>query len=260
MSVTITKLYAGKVIMRFDSYWHKYTVTDEENGLVDAPVTGVSTVLNIIDKSDQLVSWAVNQAADYLKDNLVPGVSYDEIQIVKLLNGVKQAHRKAKNDAGDFGTLLHYWIERYVKHENPPMPVNKMLRKSVEDFLKWVIEDKVEFLLSEQPLYSRKYQCAGTLDCIGKVNVRIKDKLYIGDWKTSKAIYLTQKIQTAGYRLMREEEFPHEKYAGQFIMRFGKDGSFEKVFLDDVEENKKLKCMFIYFLKAGNIYRQMEAR
>ncbi|MDD4026997.1 MAG: hypothetical protein PHO75_02295 [Candidatus Shapirobacteria bacterium] len=256
MSITITTLYGGKVTMRFDSYWHTYTVTDEEKGLKDASVTGVSTVLNIIDKSKQLVPWAVNQTIDYLKENLKPGISYDEVEIAKLLSNAKNTHHNTKNDAGDFGTLLHNWVEKFVKHENPPMPVNKVLRKSVEDFLRWTVKDKVKFVLSEQPLYSRKYQCAGTLDCIATVN----GKLYIGDWKTSSGIYLSQKIQTAGYRMMREEEYSTEKYVGQFIMRFGKDGAFEKKFLDDKEDNSNLEKMFLYFLKAGDIYRKMDAK
>lgn len=260
MSITITKLYGGKVEMRFDSYWHTYTVTDEENGLINAPVTGVSTILNIIDKSKQLVPWAVNQTIGYLEENLKPGISYDELEIAKLLGNAKSAHYNKKTDAGDFGTLLHSWVEKFARGENPPMPVNPVLRKSVEDFLKWVIKNEVVFLRNEQPLYSRKYQCAGTLDTIAKIPIRIKDKLYVGDWKTSSGIYLSQKIQVSGYELMRSEEFPEEKFAGEFIARFGKDGRFEIVFIDDPEERKLLRKMFIYFMKAGNIYRQMDKK
>lgn len=262
MSITITKLYEGKVIMRFDSYHHTYTVTDEEKGLKDARVTGVSTVLDVIDKSRFLLPWAIRETIDCVKENLKAGCVYDELQIAKILSGAKSASNNKKTDAGDFGTLLHEWVESYVKGENPPMPTNQILRNSVEDFLKWTIKDEVEFQLSEQPLYSRKYRCAGTLDCIAFVTVKGKRGLYIGDWKTASGIYLSQKIQTAGYRMMREEEYPNEKYVGQFIMRFGKDGSFEKKFLSDEEEglNKKLRYMFIHFLRAGNVYRELDKR
>lgn len=255
MSVTKITLYEGKVTMIFDSYFHTYTATDEENGVVEELVPSVTKITGIIDKSKQLVPWAVNQTVDYLKSTLIPGKSYDEVEIANILATAKKAHYKTRDDAGDYGTLLHKWVESFARGENPNMPINPMLNKAVKDFLKWVVEDDVKFVCSEQPLYSRKYKVAGTLDTMALV----KGKLYLGDWKTSSGIYLEQKIQAGGgYRMLREEEYPEEKIYGTFVMRFGKDGTFEKQFLKESYED--LKVMFLSFMFGGNLYRQIEEK
>ena len=38
------------------------------------------------------------------------------------------------------------------------MPINEALKDSIYKFLAWVEEHKVEFLTSEQPIFSRKYR------------------------------------------------------------------------------------------------------
>jgi len=255
MATIITTLYNGKVEMKFDSYWHKYTVDDVENGIVGKPALSVTKGLGIIAKP-QLMYWAVNMAVASFKDSVQPGKSYDELELAKILETAKRAHQHKKSDAGDAGTLLHNWVEDFINKENPKIPVNKMLRESVRKFLKWTVDNKVEFLLAEQPVYSRKYCYAGTLDFICKMN----GKLYIGDLKTSKAVYLGQKLQTAAYRGARVEEYPDEEYAGQLIVRIGKDGSFETVVLEDDNLYRKMLNTFIYFLKGGELYRSMEER
>jgi hypothetical protein len=255
MAITV-ELYKGEVKMVFDPYWHTYMITDLKNGVENQKVASVTTALKIIDKP-QLLFWAVKMSIESMKEDLVAGKSYDELEIAGMLEKARTSHTKRKTSAGDAGTLLHRWVEAYINHENPPIPVNPMLKESCKKFLKWVHDNQVEFLISEQPVYSRKFSFTGTLDFICK----IKGKLYIGDLKTSKGIFLEQMLQTAPYRAAREEEFPEEKYSGQLICRIGKDGSFEYKLLSDEAYPKlyqKMFMAFVCFLKGERLYRQLE--
>lgn len=257
MAKLITKLYAGEVDMVFDPYWHTYVVTDSKADNLPSKKTSVTTALKIIDKP-QIRRWAVNMTVEYMKERLEPGKSYDEIQLASMLAGAKNANTQRMTDAGDSGTLLHQWVEDFINHKNPKIPVNPMLKESVKKFLTWVKKNKIEFLLPEQPIYSRKFGYAGTLDFICRYN----GELYIGDLKTSSGIYLEQMLQTTPYRAAREEEFPEEKYAGQLICRIGKDGSFEFKLLDDKSHPKMYQRMFmcfVAFLKGSELYHQLEA-
>lgn len=231
-----TKLYGGKVKLLLDTFGHKYTVNGKK-------VTSVTQALNIIAKP-ALINWAANTAIDYVSEQIDPGEKYDEIELATIWKAGKRAHWMKKTDAGTIGTLVHKWVEDYINGKNPGMPVNEDLKKAVKRFMGWVKEHKVEFLLSEQQIYSRKYNYTGTLDFICKID----GKMYIGDLKTSKAIYkMDQGAQLSAYRMAREEEYPEEDYAGCILVRVGKkDGEFETWQFND---DTVFRHAFLYALK-----------
>lgn len=238
-----TKLYGGNVELMFDSFRHKYTKEGK-------PVISVTTALSIINKP-ALISWASNMAIEYVSSQIEPGKSYDEMQLAAIWEGGKKAHYQRKVDAGTQGTFLHKWIEAYIKGEQPTMPVNEGLKKGAETFLGWVEKHQVEFILSEQQIYSRKYNFTGTLDFICKID----GKMYIGDLKTSSGIYPEMFVQTAAYRAAREEEYEDEKYDGQLILRIGKKGDFEVGICTDWDSYRK---MFVAFIAAHKLHQTME--
>jgi len=234
------KLYGGKVEITFDGFRHRYTIFDEENCLDGEVAVGVTTALKVINKP-KLIGWAVGCAIDCFKEQVMPGTSYDELQLQAILNSARSAHYNKKVEAGDLGTMLHKWIESYATGENPDVPVNPTLKKSVENFLAWREKYKIEFVMNEAFVYSRKFHYAGTLDFVCRIN----GHLFIGDIKTSSGVYAEQMIQTAAYRMAREEEYPAEKYKGQLIIRIGKDGSFDFVVLEDGPWYPKMKKAFV---------------
>ena len=65
--------------------------------------------------------------------------------------------------------------------------------------------------------------CAGTTDLV----LEIKGKKYIGDVKTSSAIYPEHFYQMAGYRAMLEE-MGETGFDGSVVIRIGKDGKFNE--------------------------------
>lgn len=246
-----TKLYKGKVELIFDSFRHSYHVNDPELKRFQEKVTNVTKALNIIAKP-ALINWAANMAAGSINDALEPGVAYDELQLQAIIQAGRKAHYQKKVDAGLLGTFIHKWIEDYINGEKPAMPVNIDLRNGIKNFLRWVKEHKVEFLVAEQQVYSRKYNYTGTLDFICK----FEGKMYIGDMKTSSGIYPEMMVQTAAYRQARNEEFPEEEYAGQIIMRVDKtDGTFEPV---RIPEQGWYKKMFVGFIAALKTQETME--
>lgn len=239
------KLYNDEIELCFEEKRHLYTV---DNTKV-AGVTGVTGVLN----KPALVYWAVNKAVEYLDNTLEPGKAYDEIQLKKLLEEAKFAHRKASGDAADIGTIVHNWIESYIKGENPEPPINEKLKKSTQAFVKWTEENDVKFVLSEKKVYSRKYNFAGTLDFTAYIGKR--KQMVIGDVKTSTGVYPEMFFQTAAYQLARQEEHPEEKYYSNIIVRCGKDGTLEVV--ESRQYKKNARC-FLGLLAAYN--RQSELK
>lgn len=233
-------LYNREVELVFDEFKHTYYF----NGNRVPSVTGVLSVIN----KPALVNWAANMASDHWKSSVEPGVSYDEIQLNNIWKDAKYAHNKKKTDSADIGSFVHKWVEDFIHGRKPPEPVNDQLRESTERFLKWKNDHKVKFLSSEQVVYSREHNYCGTLDFI----CNIGGKLFLGDLKTSNGIFDEYWLQTAAYRLARTEEFPKEKYAGQAIIRIGKDGSFEFVKSEDYETHVE------GFLSAVKLHRILE--
>ena len=234
------KLYNDEIELIFDEAKHLYTVNGE-------PVTGVTGALQTIAKP-ALLYWAVNMAIQYLEKKWIPGVGYDEIQIQKTLAEAKKAHRVFKKEAGDIGTLIHQWIEKWIKGEEPATPVNEVMKKATDSFLEWVDEFKIEFLHSERKVYSKKYGYAGTCDFVAKVH----NETIVGDIKTSSGIYPEMHFQTAAYQQALQEEFPDMKFEANVIIRCGKDGTFEISETEDFDKNIKA------FLGALAIYNRQQ--
>lgn len=252
-----TMLYNGEVELVFEPVRHRYTV----NGQVTPSVT---TVLKVVNKP-ALVPWAVKMSVEYMQEQLVAGKAYDEMELVEMLAGAKRAHYGVKDKAANMGKIVHDWWEQYIKWKlgqakAPEWPVNPTVAKAVENLVMWEAEHGVQFLDSEVPLYSRKYGYVGTMD----FPFIMDGKLYVGDLKTSNAIYFEYYVQTAAYRMAREEEFPQEKYSGQVIIRVGKTEEdlakgVEIRVLEDEDDYALLKSFFTSAVNMNQIMELSEA-
>lgn len=269
------KLYDGKVELEFNNSKHQYTVDNKT-------VFGVTSIVGVINKP-QLMYWAVNQAVDHLRLNLLPGKSYDEIQLKALLDNAKYIHKKTSGTATDIGQMTHSFLEKWIKAESkrnnlieavgvvekikkptylelteqekrrwdyPVMPINQEIRNAIDAFLNWTKENKVKFLLSEQKVYSKKYNYAGTLDAEALVN----GKLAIIDFKTSKAIYEDYLLQVAAYLQARKEE-TKQKYKEAYVIRLSKEDKEKNLAAFEVKRSSDLKNDFKTFLGCLSIYQ-----
>lgn len=252
-----TSLYKGKTKVKFFPNSHQYWVDGKRK-------TGVTTYLNIIDKSRPLIIWATVLYRDFLLEKLPEGITADHI-----IEGCT-LHAKRKEEAASIGDEVHGWIEAYIKGEKPEMPESREAQIGVNAFLEWVDKNKVKFLSSERVVYSKKHDYIGKMDIEAKVN----GKLCLIDIKTSNDLYNTYNLQTAAY-LKADEEESGKKYHGRWLLRLAKETQdehekrmaekgrdtdyqvFEAKFLDDEDGN--LDRDFKGFLAAKQLYEWNKA-
>ena len=208
--------------IEFNEENHEYFI--QKNGQ-KIQVPGTTTITGVIDKSAPLMWWAVNCARDYILDHLEPGEPLDELEIEQLAKNARLAHRNASDKAKNLGTLVHEWIEAYIKAQlnggpEPEWPVNEAAHEPIIEFLDWEERSEVVWGSSEVLVYNNDAKYAGTFDALAKVNGQIT----IIDFKTASGIYGTHKMQTAAY-LKAEENYRRRLIDGFIVLRIPKDAT-----------------------------------
>ena len=229
-------------------------------------LTGVTTVLGTIAKPN-LLQWYADMAVGslgwlnpkYNSPEKAQEAARTELEGIKVLSvdewieRLSKARLSANNrkeDTADLGTKVHAWIEGYINSEIEKLGTHHVpdddIKGMCDKFVEWSIANVDKFLNSEKKMFSREMWLAGTCDFtfIGK-----DGRKYVGDIKTANAIYdRTYFAQTAAYRMMLEE-MGETDFVGSWIVRCGKDGSFEAVASFDFETDKKI------FLAAHDLYK-----
>lgn len=252
-------MYNGEIelLVIFNNDKHEYRVKNAgEDDSAAVLVPGPTTPLGVLDKP-LLVPWASKMAVKdlgyyekqlwtpdgYIKipeDQQAAGFErmvsiHNRIKTMspkeywEALNNAKGAHRRGKEDAADAGTLVHQFVEDYInwtmgKAKKPVMPKLPQVKEGAQAWLRWIKSaGDVKFTLSEQKIYSRKHEYAGTLDFACTIN----GVPTMGDLKTSNYFYPEMFWQISAYQYARLEEFPDERYDQQILVRCGKDGALE---------------------------------
>src|SRR3990167_3670807 len=224
---------------RFDEKLHAHTLDDK-------PLHGVTTILQVISKP-ALIQWAANMAVEYVRGNtelkLAPTGDYRLVS-EKILEDAKTAHRKKKEKAGDWGTLLHKAIEEYIKNKTMTSLDEKGIT-AFNHFRAWALENKVEFLESEKHVWSKAEWVGGILDMIAIVN----GKKMICDIKTSSGIYPEMWAQMGAYHLCLEDMGEHEDIQGYMIINLKKTGEIDLGLSENTTFNKD------YFRAILQVYK-----
>lgn len=227
----------------FNPKTHRYYLDGKQ-------MTGVTTILGVIAKP-QLISWASNQAVDYILDNTVDAgiqVPPDTVTIKKeTAEEARKAFAKKRDKAADLGTQVHAMVEEYINCKIAGLDYFTD-NEQVQHFIDWANKHNVEFIASEEQVYSEKLFVAGTYDfaCI------IDGRKYLGDLKTANALYPEYFYQCAAYRMMAEE-MGQKDFKGSILVRIGRDGNFnedEDVIISESYEDEKEA-----FLSAYKLYR-----
>jgi len=230
-------------------------------------LTGVTTVLQTIAKPN-LLQWYADMAVSslgwlnpkYNSPEKAQEAAKTELEAIKVLSvdewitrlsEARLSANKRKEDSGTIGTDVHAEVEKYIKlmisdQAGKPMEMNSYENELVKKFVDWSIANVQEFLESEKKMFSKEMWLAGTCDFtfIGK-----DGRKYVGDLKTSNGIYdRTYFAQTAAYRMILEE-MGEQDFVGSWIVRCGKDGSFEALASFDFETDKKI------FQAAYDLYK-----
>jgi hypothetical protein len=242
----IYSLYNGKIKLVFDEGKHTYKVNDEV-------VYGVTSITSVISKPG-LVYWAANVGAQRFTEFVKPGLVLDEVIIKQIADVIRSAHVESKNKSADIGTMIHEWLEQFLKaglekKPLPKMPVNPEMRNAIEAFLAWTKQNKVKFLESERKVYSIKYKYAGTCDAVATVN----GKPTIIDFKTGNSVYPEMFLQTVAYQKALEEE-TGKKFTHNLILRLYKEIPDEGIPPFEVIETTNHEENFEIFLAAKRIY------
>ena len=245
--------------LRYDKEAHKYFRVEELGNLTE--LHGVTTILRVIDKSNALVPWASKKCAEKILRTIPLSDVQNEFKEImlapitltdftKLVMEAKNAHKEILEDAGDVGHAAHKCLEVSIQYaidhtngvvlELREVPEEEKAKACAEAGFAWMQAHKVRWIKTEQKIYSREYQYAGTLD--GKALVdscddpaccseQFKDSLSIVDWKSSNALHVEYVLQAAGAYCRAEMEEHSEDIQNCFILRLGKNeeeaGKFE---------------------------------
>lgn len=157
----------------------------------------VTTITGLLDKSSALMPWAVNNAVNFISENIN---EYDNVD--DLFDDSRKHYRDVSKEAMDIGSEVHDRIEKYIKFGKDAIGA---MRPEVESamiaFFEWEEKNIDKWIESEMPVVNEKYGYAGTLDAIAK----FKDgKVNCIDFKSSKGFYDGYDMQVIAYKYARE--------------------------------------------------------
>ena len=224
--------------------------------LDDKPMIGNTTALGVIAKPF-LIQWAADVAAANAI-GIVP--EYESVMAIKDAKEKKKAkdaldekypkfkeartaHMKKKEAGGDWGKIVHKAIEMWISSGSIPLEVEcdgEMYKveeghmNAINHFVKWSQDNNVKFLESEKRVYSEKNWFAGTLDLVFEMD----GKRWIGDIKTSGAIYNEHFFQMGGYEICLEE-MGEGNVDGYLVINLKKDGTMDLKMAENREVNKE---------------------
>ena len=259
----------GEVVLFYDDVPHCYYRYDSLGNRIDIP--GVTTVVNIIDKSHALMRWAVKLAVETIRIGLEDGTKLlptEEFNM--LLKDATTKHTQELEEAGSVGHTVHAILEEMVvwailtnggilRPYHKELPEDDRVHNCIRAALEWADAHNVRFLFTERKVYSRLFDTAGTGDGLALVSScddstccksYYKDALDFIDWKTSKSMRTSYRLQTAIYQFAYVEE-TGEKVTGRWILKLDKETAKlsklycgPETFEDDV--NCYLACLDLY--------------
>lgn len=159
--------------------------------------SSVTTIISdCTDKSAPLTQWAANMVVEWIKENcnhieLKEHYPYEITN--EELDKARFNFREVSQKALDIGSDVHNAIETHLKGKEHALKT-KEAENAFQAFLEWSKEHDLKPIKLEQTVYGNHW--AGTLDFYGHFN----SKLYVIDWKSSKAHYPEMRYQVAAYR------------------------------------------------------------
>ena len=163
----------------------------EKDGITYPRCTEV--IKDCSNNSDALIQWAANQTVEWIRENAAPiegGYWIPDENLDK----ARFNFRETSQIALDVGSEVHNAIEKHLQGK-PFDLTSEQAKNAFAAYLEWKEGVELEPIALEKPVFGKTW--AGTMDFYGKY----KGKLYVIDWKTSKAFYMTEMgAQIAAYR------------------------------------------------------------
>ena len=189
-----------------DERWYTISVQNRETGLPEYKyIPSTTWITNYVYKGLAYYRWLAEKK------------NWDEAEAIK-------------NEAADRGSKIHQALEILIggasvtmedKFRNNTTEQDEELKaeeyEAVLAFKNWYDEIKPEFLLKETTVISGKYNFAGTVDCVAKIDGQI----YIIDWKTSQYVWPSMEAQISSYKQAFSEMGHNTKNIKLAILQLG---------------------------------------
>jgi hypothetical protein len=299
--------HANGDVFTYEDKKHAYKL----NG-VDLP--GTTTPLKLVnelswdadgkmtDKSQIIQQWAIKmvtneiieKSSDYFskagsRELMSPSRVSAKVQEIVL--EAKKAPNKKFTGAGISGTEIHAQLERWIKYaieHNDGLAENLSLNillesldinaTQIHNFINWAVKNKVKFLFSEEPIYSKEWMNCGTVDFICEID----GKILIGDIKTNgdkrryewntktnkydftkpvSDIHIPALWQTGAYGKMSTESDARkliDKFDGVVIVNIKKSGEFDEKL--DVRYDYNVDSLIKAYDYVLNLYKLFRSK
>jgi len=197
--------FDGQHVLEFDDATHRYTLDGKR-------VVGATTIGSAYPKGEGLIRWMIEQGIDEY---------------------VNKTKLKAASSIGDVVHDYAYCIEKKKPFDMTKVqdhPDAATIKVAMDKVDKYISQNGDEIVMAEDVIASPKLMVAGKLDTLR----RRKGKLIVGDYKTSKSIYISALHQTVLYKLMLKEWHNIDIDAVE-IAKFGKSKAeplFETCYVD----------------------------
>ena len=232
------KLYEGKETLLFDVVAHQYFWNDEQ-------LPSATQITKLLTPANVIGMWSSKICSEEFKKLVKAGVSYDEIELIKIADQIKKAPNQNMSDAGSVGTQVHNLIEDYIHKGIAPEIHNPEIKKSFGKFKEWFdAQEGLEIVFTERKVLSRIHKFTGTLDAIFK-NKAGEHIIY--DWKSSSGIRDSMLVQIYLYKICIKEELGIDVKKG-IIVNCTKLGKLNiKEFpINEMQEQVAISCLNIY--------------
>lgn len=151
--------------------------------------------------------------------------------------------------ASKFGQAVHRGTELHDLGTLDISSLDAPLVPYLEAWKKFCAAEISEFIEIEQPVWSKRFGFAGTPDRVG---LDKKRRLILPDIKSSKALSVSVKLQTAGYQIAWEE-CEGQKIARRVGVVLQEDGNYyAEEFTDRNDKDDFIACSRVAAFKLRN--------
>ena len=229
------KLYDGQETLFFDPVLHQYFWNEEQ-------LPSATTICKLLTPANVIGAWSAKICSEEFKKLIRAGVTYDEIELVKIAEQIKKAPNQTMGDAGLVGSQVHNLIEDYIHKGIAPEIINPEIKKSFGKFKEWYDKQEgLEIVFTERKVLSRIHKFTGTLDALFKNKA---GEYIIYDWKSSSGIRDSMLVQIYLYKICIAEELGIDVQKG-IIVNCTKTGklNIKEFLIGEMQEDVAVSCL-----------------
>lgn len=158
-------------------------------------IISVTKVLNLGLPKPALINWAASEAAKaaWEKKEELANANYSDF-----IQTISKAHERTRNTAAVKGTAVHNFGQK-LAHGEKVEGIPEEVAKKVDQYVNFLNEWKVVPVVTEAAICILQIPCGGTFDIVF-TSPLFPGRVFLGDIKTSKAIYGETALQLEGYR------------------------------------------------------------